>query len=135
VPPAADRRRRPGRRDPAELASAPALWHQRAYLARVISLDPADGPRDEGIVPLAAFVDGLGDDGTEDALALTLEADGAGAIYPVIYLRRGGRVEERPIDPGSAAPLRHAGGHARVARSSRGAVGGRCLAGRRPRRG
>jgi thioredoxin reductase len=82
-----------------ELALAPELWHQRAYLARVISLDPGDGPRDEGIVPLAAFVDGVGDDGGVDALALTLEADGSGAIYPVIYLRRNGRVEERPIDP------------------------------------
>ena len=83
----------------AELASAPELWHQRAYLARVISLDPGDGLRDEGIVPLSAFVDGLGDDGKADALALTLEADGTGAIYPVIYLRRGGRVEERMIEP------------------------------------
>jgi hypothetical protein len=82
-----------------ELTDAPALWHQRAYLARAISLDPAVGPRDEGLVPLAAFVDGLGDDGNGDAIALTLEADGSGAIYPVIYLRRGGRVEERPIDP------------------------------------
>ncbi len=82
-----------------ELALAPELWHQRAYLARVISLDPGEGPRDEGIVPLAAFVDGVGDDGTGDALALTLEADGSGAIYPVIYLRRGGRVDERMIDP------------------------------------
>jgi thioredoxin reductase len=82
-----------------ELTEAPALWHQRAYLARVISLDPSLGPRDEGIVPLAAFVDGLGDDGTGDALALTLEADGSGAIYPVLYLRRDGRVEERMIDP------------------------------------
>jgi thioredoxin reductase len=82
-----------------ELATAPELWHQRAYLARVISLDPSEGPRDEGLVPLAAFVDGLGDDGTSDALALTLEADGTGAIYPVVYLRRGGRVEERVIEP------------------------------------
>src|SRR5262249_3142753 len=81
-------------------AMAPELWHQRAYLARVFSLDPAAGPRDEGIVPLAAFVDGKGDDGTGDALALTIEADGSGAIYPVIYLRRDGRVEERPIEPG-----------------------------------
>jgi hypothetical protein len=78
--------------------TAPELFHQRAYLAKVISLDPADGPRDEGIVPLAAFVDGVGDDGTADAIALTLEADGNGAIYPVLYLRQGGRVEERPID-------------------------------------
>jgi thioredoxin reductase len=83
----------------AELASAPELWHQRAYLARVFSIDPAVGVRDEGIVPLAAFVDGMGDDGSTDALAVTLEADGSGAIYPVIYLRRNGRSEERPIDP------------------------------------
>jgi hypothetical protein len=82
-----------------ELMSAPELWHQRAYLARVISLDPAAGPRNEGIVPLAAFVDGQGDDGEGDALAITLEADGTGAIYPVLYLRRGGSVEERAVDP------------------------------------
>jgi len=81
-----------------ELALAPELWHQRAYLARVISLDPSAGPRDEGIVPLAAFVDGIGDDGTADALALTLEADGTGALYPVVYLRRDGRAEERVIE-------------------------------------
>jgi thioredoxin reductase len=82
-----------------ELATAPEMWHQRAYLARVFSLDPTAGPRDEGIVPLAAFVDGQGDDGEADALALTLEADGSGAIYPVLYLRRDGKVEERPVDP------------------------------------
>jgi thioredoxin reductase len=82
-----------------ELASAPELWHQRAYLARVVTLDPAVGARDAGVVPLAAFVDGAGDDGTGDALAMTLEADGTGAIYPVLYLRRGGRIEERAIDP------------------------------------
>jgi thioredoxin reductase len=83
----------------AELSAAPELWHQRAYLARVISLDRGAGPVDEGIVPLAAFVDGQGDDGQGDALGLTLEADGTGAIYPVLYLRRDGRVEERPIEP------------------------------------
>jgi thioredoxin reductase len=82
-----------------ELATAPELWHQRAYLARVISLDPSVGARDEGIVPLAAFVDGQGDDGQADSLALTLEADGTGAIYPVLYLRRDGWIDERPVDP------------------------------------
>jgi hypothetical protein len=82
-----------------ELTMAPELWHQRAYLARVISLDATTGPRDEGIVPLAAFVDGQGDDGHGDALALTLEADGSGAIYPVLYLRRDGKIDERPVDP------------------------------------
>ena len=83
----------------AELATAPELWHQRAYLAKVISFDAAAGPRDEGIVPLAAFVDAAGDDGDGDALAITLEADGSGAIYPVLYLRRAGKIEERTIEP------------------------------------
>jgi thioredoxin reductase len=82
-----------------ELAAAPELWHQRAYLARVISLDPSVGARDEGVVPLAAFLDGAGDDGTADSIGLTLEADGTSAVYPVLYLRRAGQVEERPVDP------------------------------------
>jgi thioredoxin reductase len=82
-----------------EIASAPELWHQRAYLARVISLDPSAGPRDEGILPLAAFVDATGDEATFDALAITLEADGTGAIYPVLYHRQAGRVEEHMIEP------------------------------------
>jgi thioredoxin reductase len=81
-----------------ELATAPELWHQRAYLAKVLALDPSTGVTDAGIVPLAAFVDGVGDDGAGDALAITLEADGTGAIYPVLYLRHGGKVDERAIE-------------------------------------
>ena len=81
------------------LSFSPELWHQRAYLARVVSLDPADGPRDEGLVPLEAFVDDAGDDGAGDAVALTLEADGSGAIYPVVYIRRDGRLEEHTFEP------------------------------------
>jgi thioredoxin reductase len=80
-----------------ELASAPELWHQRAYLARVFSLDPSDGPRDEGVVPLASFLDGA-DGGPTDAIALTIEADGTGAIYPVVYARRGGDVDEQSFE-------------------------------------
>ena len=82
-----------------ELASAPELWHQRAYLARIVSLDPGDGARDEGIAPLASFVDGGADDGPADALALTIEADGSGAIYPVIYARREGAITEHVVEP------------------------------------
>ncbi|HUQ79312.1 MAG TPA: NAD(P)-binding domain-containing protein [Patescibacteria group bacterium] len=82
-----------------ELAAGPELWHQRAYLARVFSLDRSLGPRDEGVVPLAAFLDGAGDDGTVDSVGVTLEADGTSAVYPVLYLRRDGKVEERPVDP------------------------------------
>jgi thioredoxin reductase len=81
-----------------ELATAPALWHQRAYLARIVSLDPAAGALDEGLAPLAAFIDGAADDGTGDAIALTIEADGTGAIYPVVYDRRAGAITEHVID-------------------------------------
>ena len=78
----------------AELTHAPELWHQKAYLARVISTDPSSGLRDEGILPLAAQVDGDG----PDSIMLTVEADGTGQIYPVIYLRQNGKVEEFALE-------------------------------------
>ena len=62
-------------------------------------MDPVAGPHDEGIGPLAAWVDGAADDGQGDSLALTLEADGSGAIYPVVYARRGGAFEEHAFEP------------------------------------
>ena len=40
-----------------ELARAPELWSQKAYLARAVAFDSSLGIRDEGIVPLAEFVD------------------------------------------------------------------------------
>jgi len=78
-----------------ELSLGPELWHQRAYLARVLSLEPDAGIRDEGIQPLAWFVDA----GGGDAIAATLETDGTGAVFPVVYLRRDGAVSEHAIDP------------------------------------
>ena len=78
-----------------ELAEGPELFHQRGYLARVLTADPAGGLRDDGVQPLAAVLDVDG----PDALVATLEADGSGAIYPVIYSRLGGRTVERVIDP------------------------------------
>lgn len=80
------------------LATAPELWHQRAYLARVFAIE-GDGGRDAGIVPLAAFLDGTGDDGSGPAIGLTLESDGTGALYPVVYSRAGGDVGEHRFDP------------------------------------
>ena len=82
----------------ATISSSPELWHQRAYLARVFSIE-AGGAVDAGTVPLAAFLDGTGDDGAGDAIGVTLEADGTGALYPVVYARRGGRLEEHALDP------------------------------------
>jgi thioredoxin reductase len=79
----------------AEATRAPELWHQKAYLASVVSLDPAAGPRNEGIVPLSHFLDSDG----PDAVAMTMEADGTGAIFPVLYVRRDGQSEEHALDP------------------------------------
>jgi thioredoxin reductase len=73
-----------------ELSHGPEIWHQRSYLARVLSLDQASGISDEGILPLAHFLD----TGGGDALAVTLESDGKGDPYPAIYRRRAGSVSE-----------------------------------------
>jgi thioredoxin reductase len=78
----------------AELAEAPELFHQRGYLARVLTADPAGGVRDDGVQPLAHVLDGAG----PDTIAATLEGDGSGAIYPVVYTRIGGRVVEQAIE-------------------------------------
>jgi len=78
-----------------EATHGPELWHQKAYLARVVSVSADEGIRDRGILPLSHFLDSDG----PDAIALTIEADGQGAIYPVVYLRRGGKVEEHALEP------------------------------------
>jgi thioredoxin reductase len=78
-----------------ELAESPELFHQRGYLARVLTADPDGGVRDDGFQPLAHVLDA----GGPDALATTLEADGSGAIYPVLYTRIAGRVVEQAIEP------------------------------------
>jgi len=77
-----------------QLTLAPELWNQRSYLSRVVSFDATDGIRDEGVQPLAAFVDAEG----PDAVAVTLEPTPEGRIFPAVYLRHGGRVEERVLD-------------------------------------
>jgi hypothetical protein len=79
----------------AELAEAPELWHQRAYLTRVFTVDPAAGPLDDGVQPVTHFLDA----GGPDAIAVTLEADGTGAIYPVLYTRIRGDIQERMLEP------------------------------------
>jgi len=72
-----------------EATCAPELWHQKAYLARVISVAD-DGLHDEGILPLVHALDGM----TADVIAMTVEADGTGAMYPVVYVRIAGRLAE-----------------------------------------
>jgi hypothetical protein len=53
----------------------------------------ADGTSD--IVPLAAFVDETG----ADAVAVAVEMDAAGEVYPAVYVRRGGEIAERLLPP------------------------------------
>ena len=78
-----------------QLTVAPELWNQRSYLAQVVSVDAEDGFRDEGILPLALFVDAPG----PDAVAVTMEPTAEGHIYPAVYLRRNGSVTEHLLDP------------------------------------
>jgi thioredoxin reductase len=77
-----------------EIDGCPELWHQKAYLARVVTVE-ADGIHDRGIQPLSHVLDEQG----PDAIVVTLEADGSGSIYPVIYLRRNGAITEHAIEP------------------------------------
>ena len=77
-----------------ELTSAPELWVQKGYLCRVVSA--ADGAHvDEGVVPLASFLDTAG----PDAYAASVEVDEAGKIVPTLYVRRDGEVREHQLDP------------------------------------
>jgi thioredoxin reductase len=77
-----------------ELSRAPELWIQKGFLSRVISFSD-DGIRDEGIVPLEHFVDSGGD----DAVASVIELDPRAVLYPAVYVRRSGRIEEHELPP------------------------------------
>jgi thioredoxin reductase len=80
-----------------EATNAPELWHQKAYLARVLVFDPPRGIVDDGIFPLLHFLDS----GGPDAVAMTVEENASGALYPAVYVRQGGSVTEKllPGDP------------------------------------
>jgi thioredoxin reductase len=77
-----------------ELTRAPELWVQKGYLARVLSLD-GDAVRDEGILPLEHFVDRAGG----DSVAVAVEMDAEGTIYPAVYVRRGRSFTEHALQP------------------------------------
>ena len=70
-----------------EATQAPELWNQKSYLARSFSLDATNGVLDEGIVPLADFVDQEG----PAAVAIAVETDDTGDIHPAVYVRQEGR--------------------------------------------
>ena len=84
----------------AEASRGPELWHQRSYLARVIAIDAGRGVTDEGILPLADFVDADGPGVDGDAVAVTLEANGRDDPYPVVYVRSRGKLQtEHQLPP------------------------------------
>jgi thioredoxin reductase len=85
-----------------EATEGPELWNQQTYLARVVAFDPDRGILDDGVVPLAHFVDAAG----PDAVAVTVETDDRGDIHPAVYVRRAGRVQDRPL---VASPLQEFG--------------------------
>lgn len=72
-----------------EATSAPELWNQMLYLARVVSYTD-EGPVDDGIVPLSHFVDSTG----PDAVAVAVAFDASGRSHPVVYVRKANHVEE-----------------------------------------
>jgi len=80
-----------------ELTRAPELWHQKSYLARSLLFDGQRGIVDDGIVPLQEFVDS----GVTDGVAVAVEANTAGEIYPAVYMRNGNTVTEHllPSNP------------------------------------
>jgi thioredoxin reductase len=78
-----------------ELATSdPGIWSQQSHLARVVSFDDGAGIRDEGLLPLAPFVDAAG----PDAVAITVETDPERRIRPAVYLRRNARATEHLLD-------------------------------------
>jgi thioredoxin reductase len=77
-----------------ELSHAPELWAQKGYLARAVHFDERTGIVDGGIVPLAHFVDA----GGPDAIAVAVEMDARGLIYPAAYRWRSGKLTGRDFD-------------------------------------
>ena len=75
--------------------SAPELWNQKAYLASVVSVSADGSARDEGIHPLQDFVD-REDLATE--IAMTVEIDDKGAIYPFVYVRHRGSLHQEALE-------------------------------------
>jgi hypothetical protein len=77
-----------------ELSGGPELWVQKGYLCRVLTA--ADGGFvDDGIEPVAHFLDAGGPDG----VAATIEVDGSGGIVPTVYVRGRGGIDEHELPP------------------------------------
>jgi thioredoxin reductase len=73
-----------------EATRAPELWAQKAYLARAVS-----GEGDTQVLPLVEWLDHPRD----RSVAITVEMNERGEIYPTAYLDRKGAVEEEVLPP------------------------------------
>jgi hypothetical protein len=71
-----------------ELRCAPELWAQKGYLARAIY---PDGSTD--IVPLAHFLDNC----ARGSVAVAVEMNAEGDIYPVAYSRQREEIDEHGL--------------------------------------
>jgi thioredoxin reductase len=104
-----------------EATRSPELWNQKSYLARAFSLDPDAGILDDGIVPLAQFVDE--EDGA--AVAIAVETDDSGDIHPAVYLRAPGRpAVETLLTSDPLHDFRSADNRAQLSHLLRGATAG-----------
>jgi thioredoxin reductase len=73
-----------------ELTRAPELWTQKSYLARVVF---ADGGAD--ILPLAYWLDHP----ASGSVAVAVEMNAQGDVYPAVYVERDGEVIEHLLEP------------------------------------
>jgi thioredoxin reductase len=73
-----------------ELTRAPELWAQKSYLARVV-VD--DGETD--VLPLAHWLDNPG----RRSVAVAVEMNAEGQIFPALYVSRNGEVTEHLLEP------------------------------------
>jgi thioredoxin reductase len=73
-----------------ELRCGPEIWTQKGYLARAVYPDGSTG-----VVPLAHFLDHC----ERGSVAVTIEMNVTGEIYPVAYVRAGEEIDERPMPP------------------------------------
>ena len=73
-----------------QLRAGPEIWTQKGYLARAVYPDGSTG-----IVPLAHFLDHC----ETGSIAVTIEMNAEGDIYPVTYVRAGEEIDERDLPP------------------------------------
>lgn len=78
-----------------EASSAPELWNQRSYLGRVVTLPSDRRFADDGIQPLAQFVD---EPDQPDAVGIGIVSGDERDLRAAVYIRRDNKVEEHILE-------------------------------------